>query len=169
MSQPKTKAKIISALNTERRRLEQNLSGFTTANMLKNGVVGEWSIKDVLAHLADWEAHMPVWLEAARRDQPVKEIEEGLPWKHYNEFNQRIYLRHKDQSLEEVLTYFHETHRQFMAMVEAMPEEEMLKPGRYAFIGKGAVYSWLHSYANHDIWAKTHIVQWIKTHQGEPV
>ncbi len=162
MSQPKTKAKIISALNTERRHLEQNLSGFTPANMLKNGVVGEWSIKDVLAHLADWEAHMPVWLEAARGGQPVAEIEEGLNWKQFEEFNQRIYQRHKDQPLEDVLAYFHETHRQFMVMVEAMPEDEMLQPGKYAFIGKGAVYSWLNAYANHDKWAKTHIIQWKK-------
>jgi len=163
MPQPRTKANIISILNAERRRLEQNLSGLTPSDMVKNGVVGEWSIKDVLAHLADWEAHMPVWLETARGGQPVDEIEEGLNWKQFTEFNQRIYLRHKDQSLEDVLVYFHETHRQFMAMVEAMPEDEMLQPGRYAFIGKGAVYSWLHQYASHDKWAKTHIIRWKKT------
>ena len=162
MSQPKTKANIILALNTERRRLEQNLAGLSPADLLIKGVVGEWSIKDVLAHLADWEAHMPVWLEAARCGQPVAEIEEGLNWKQFEEFNQRIYARHKDQPLEDVLAYFHETHRQFMAMVEAMPEDELLRPGRYAFIGKGAVYSWLSAYANHDKWAKTHIIRWKK-------
>ena len=63
MPQPKTK--IIMALATERRRLEQNLSGLTEEDMLKNGVVGELSIKDILAYLANWEAHMPVWLENA--------------------------------------------------------------------------------------------------------
>ncbi len=54
-------------------------------------------------------------------------------------FNQRIYERHCRQTLEEVLSYFHETHRQFMEMVEAMPEDEMLERGRYAFIGKGSL------------------------------
>lgn len=82
--------------------------------------------------------------------------------KQLDEFNQRIYARHKDQSLEEVLRYFRATHRQFMSMVEAMPEEEMLERGRYRFIGKGAVANWLGAYAAHDRWAKTHLRKWLK-------
>jgi hypothetical protein len=162
MAQPKTKKRMVEQLNLERRRLEKNLTGLSERDLLVNGVIGEWSIKDVLAHLADWEAHMSVWLDAARCGQLVDEIEQGLNWKQFEEFNQRIYLRHKDQSLEDVLAYFHEIHRKFMRMVEAMPEDEMLKPGRYAFIGKGAVYSWLNAYANHDKWAKTHLIKWEK-------
>jgi hypothetical protein len=160
MPQTKTKAVIIEKFQAERRRLEQNLAGLTPDDLVMPGVVGEWSIKDVLAHLADWEAHMPVWLAAARLGDPVAEIETGLSWKQIDAFNQRIYLRHCDQLLEDVLFYFHDTHRQFMSMVEAMPEDEMLERGRYAFIGKATVYHWLSLYAGHDRWAKTHIHKW---------
>ena len=120
-------------------------------------------MKDVLAHLADWEAHMPLWLDAARQGDAVAEIETGLNWKQFEAFNERIYARHRDQTLDEVLAYFHGTHRAFMDMVAAMPEAEMLERGRYAFIGKGAVYDWLSAYAAHDRWAKTHLLQWLKT------
>jgi len=162
MEQPKSKPVMIKRLQTERHRLQQNMEGLRREEMAQPGVVEEWSIKDVLAHLADWEAHMPVWMEAARRGEPVVEIELGLNWKQFDEFNQRIYARHRDQSLEEVLDYFHTIHEKFMAMVEAMPEDEMLARGRYRFIGKGAVYNWLGSYANHDRWAKTKIRAWRK-------
>ena len=162
MPQPKTKDQIIRRLQTERKRLEQNLARLSQDRMVEPGVVGEWSVKDILAHLADWEAHMPVWMAAARSGDPVAEIEDGLDWKQFDAFNQRIYERHRDQTLEDVLAYFHETHRQFMEMVEAMPGEEMLARGRYAFIGKGAVYDWLSAYANHDLWAKNHIRKWMK-------
>jgi len=162
MPEPKSKSKIVTRLQTERKRLEQNLALLRREDMLQPGVVNESSVKDVLAHLADWEAHMPAWVEAARRGDPVAEIEPGLNWKQFEEFNQRIYARHRDQPLEEVLAYFHDTHRQFMEMVEAMPEDEMLAPGRYAFIGKGAIYGWLKAYANHDLWGKTHIRKWVK-------
>jgi len=161
MPESKSKVQIINNLQTERRRLEQVLEELNPEDFLQPGVVGKWSIKDVLAHLADWEAHMPVWMDAARRGDPVKEIEPGLNWKQFDAFNQRIYERHCDQTLEDVLAYFHETHCQFMDMVEAMPEDEMLAPGRYAFIGKGTVYSWLKSYAAHDLWGKTHIRKWM--------
>jgi len=162
MERERSKSIMVKRLQAERRRLEQNLAGLTAEEMLLPGVVGEWSIKDILAHLADWEAHMPVWMEAARRGDPVAEIEAGLNWKQFEAFNQRIYARHRDQSLGDVQEYFHHTHAQFMKMVEDMAEDEMLRPGLYKFIGKGAVYNWLGAYANHDLWAKTKIQLWKK-------
>ena len=162
MPQPKTKTRILQQLRTERKRLESNLAMFTPDQMIQHGVVGEWSIKDVLAHLADWETHMPVWVAAARQGDPVSEIETGLNWTQFDEFNQRIYERHKNQSLKEVLAYFHDIHLEFMEMVDAIPEEEMLERKRYPFLDKGAIYDWLSAYAGHDRWAKTHIRKWLK-------
>jgi hypothetical protein len=163
MPPEKTKERIRQMLHTERNRLEQNLASLTPDEMHNPGVVGKWSVKDILAHLADWEAHMPIWMQAARQGDPVSEIESGLNWKQFDEFNQRIYTRHRDQPLNEILTYFRNTHEEFMRMVEDMPEDEILEKGRYPFIGKGAVYDWLSAYAAHDRWAKTHIRKWIKT------
>ena len=162
MPQPKSKAQILKRLETERRRLEQNMAGLSPDVMLQPGVVGQWSVKDVLAHLADWEARMPVWMEAARRGSPVETPEPGLTWKQLAIVNRRIYEAHRDQPLEEVLDYFRSTHRRFMDLVEAMPEDEMLAPGRYAFTGKRAVYDWLSGFAAHDLWGKTKIREWMK-------
>ena len=163
----KSKAQILKRLQTERRRLEQNLAGLSPDDMLRPGVVGEWSVKDVLAHLADWEARMPVWIEAARRGGPVETPEPGLTWKQLAIVNRRIHEAHRDRPLEEVLDYFRSAHRRFMAMVEAMPEDEMLTPGRYAFTGKSAVYNWLSGFAAHDLWGKTKIRKWMKG-RGRP-
>lgn len=168
MPQPRSKETILERLRTERRRLEQNLAGLSREDMLEPNVVGHWSIKDVLAHLADWEAHMPVWLDAARRGDPVESPDPGLTWQQLDLLNERIYQAHCEQSLDDVLDYFHTTHAQFMAMVDAMPEDEMLERGRYAFIGTGAVYNWLSAYAAHDLWAKTHIRKWLKTRDQVP-
>ncbi len=157
----KSKAGILHQLQTERRRLERNVSQLDPQDMLKPGVVGEWSVKDVLAHLADWEAHMLVWVEAARGGDPVASPDPGLTWQQLDVFNQRVYERHRDQTLEAVIEYFHDTHRQFMALVEAMPEEEMLTPGRYAFLGQDTIYKWLGAYAAHDVWGKAAIRKWL--------
>ena len=164
MPQPKSKAQIIKRLQTERKRLEQNVSCLSRDSMLKAGVVGKSSVKDVLAHLADWEARMPVWIESARSGTPVETPEPGLTWKQLDIVNQRIYEAHCDQSLDEVLEYFRTTRKRFMDMVEIMPEDEMLTCGRYAFTGKGAVYDWLKGFANHDLWGKTKIRKWMQVH-----
>jgi hypothetical protein len=162
MPPPKSKATILKRLQTERRRLERNLSTLSPEEMLQPGVVESWSVKDVLAHLADWEAHMPVWVAAARRGEAVDSPDPGLTWTQLDVLNQRIYEAHRDQSLDEVLEYFRTTHDQFMEMVEAMPEEEMLARGRYAFTGNAAVYDWLNAFAAHDLWGKTKIRTWVK-------
>ena len=158
----KTKAAILQRLQTERRRLERNVSQLVPEDMLKPGVVGEWSTKDVLAHLADWEAHMLVWVEAARGGDPVASPDPGLTWQQLDVFNQRVYERHRDEPLEAVIEYFHDTHRQFMALVEAMSEEEMLTPSRYPFLGRDTIYKWLGAYAAHDVWGKAAIRKWLK-------
>jgi hypothetical protein len=81
-------------------------------------------------------------------------------------FNQRVFERHRSRPLVAVLEYFRDTHRQFMAMVEAMPEAELLTPGRYPFLGRDTIYKWLGAYAAHDLWGKTAIRKWLKTQQN---
>ncbi len=161
--QAKSKAKILNRLAIERKRLEKNLASLSRDDMLEPGVVGESSVKDVLAHLADWEERMPIWIEASRRGDPVTCPEPGLTWKQLDLLNERIYLAHRDQPLGAVLKYFHRAHEEFMEMVETMSEKEMLDPGCHHFTDDSTVYNWLNAYAAHDLWGKTKIRQWTKT------
>jgi len=48
-----TKKRILESINTERRRLEKNLASISDEDMLVRGVIGEWSVKDIMAHLFD--------------------------------------------------------------------------------------------------------------------
>jgi len=69
MPKPISKAQAIDKLETERRRLEQNLAPLNENDMLRPGVVGEWSVKDVLAHLASWEQFFLDWYAADQRGE----------------------------------------------------------------------------------------------------
>jgi hypothetical protein len=159
----KDKSHILQRLHTERRRLEQNLSQLSHADMLQPGVVKSWSVKDVLAHLYDWEARLPVWLESARRGEPAACPDPDLTWRQIDQLNERIYLAHRDQSLDSVLEEFRQTHRKFMQVVEAISEEEMFTPSYYPFTEKASILDWLHGFANHDLWGKTKVRQWLKS------
>jgi hypothetical protein len=50
-----TKTDLLTEIRTQRRHLENNLAGLTPAEMCQPGVCGDWSVKDVLAHLTAWE------------------------------------------------------------------------------------------------------------------
>jgi len=157
MVQAKSKAIILKRLQVERTKLEQTLFSLSQEEKMSPAVVGEWTVKDVLAHLADWEAHMLIWVSSARNGDPVEHPDPGLTWKQLDIFNQHIYETHRDKPLQEVIEYFHATHEQFMQMVEDMPDEELLTKGFYLFLGRGSIYGWLVQYADHDRWGNTHI------------
>ncbi len=165
MAEGRNKAAIAARLEEERARLEAMVASLAPAELAQPGVVGEWSAKDVLAHLADWEAHMLVWLAAARRGEEVKGPEPGLTWHQIKEFNRGIYEAHREEPLSEVLAAFDAAHRQFMAMVAAMPEEEMLARGRYKLTAGEALYEWLVAYAQHDAWGTRRIGDWVKARE----
>jgi hypothetical protein len=164
MSKPKSKARVIERLHTERRRLESNLARLSLEDIIQPNVMGEWSFKDVLAHLAHWEAFLPDWIAASRRGEEVEVPAPGLTWKDVHILNQRIYEEHRGQSLDDVLEYFRSTHTQFMALAESLTDEEVLTPDYYAFTG-GALYDWLNAYAAHDLWGKRKIRKWIRAQE----
>jgi hypothetical protein len=168
-TKPKSKANIIKRLHTERRRLEANLVRLSHEDLVRPNTMGNWSFKDVLAHLAHWEAFLPDWIAASRRGEDVEVPAPGLTWaiKDIHILNQRIFETHCNQSLEDVLAYFRDTHTQFMTLVESMTDEEILTPGYYAFTGNGPLYDWLNAYAAHDLWGKTKIRKWMKTQESE--
>jgi len=167
VTKPKNKADVIKRLHTERRRLEANLARLNREDIVRPNTMSSWSFKDVLAHLAHWEAFLPDWIEACRRGEDAEAPAPGLTWavKDIKILNQRIFEEHQNQSLEDVLAYFRDTHTQFMTLVESLTDEEILTPGHYAFTGGGPLYDWLNAYAAHDMWGKTKIRQWMKAQE----
>lgn len=162
MPRIKDKAQVIQRLETERRRLEANLARLRHADMLKPGVVQHWTVKDVLAHLYDWENRFPVWLEAGRQGAPADCPDPNYTWKQIHQLNAQIYRAHLDQPLENVLADFHRSHQQFMQAVESLREDELFTPSYYPFTETASILDWLYGFANHDLWGKTKIRQWLK-------
>jgi hypothetical protein len=158
----KTKNTVIGKVITDRRRLEQNLVKLSPEEMVQPGVIGEWSVKDVLAHLADWEELYLGWLDAARKGETPEVPGYGSTWRNLDPLNQVIYEKHCHQSLESVLSYFRAVHQAFMEQLEAMTDAELFTPGYYSFTGKGQLEGWYGNFAAHDRWAKTELRQWMK-------
>ena len=69
MTKQKTRDELINDILVERRRLEKNLSKLSGTDMLQQGVVGEWSIKDILAHIIAWEQLFLDWYESVEKEK----------------------------------------------------------------------------------------------------
>ncbi len=156
---------VLKRVKDERRRLEANLAGLSPEEMLIPGVCGESSVKDVLAHIMEWEAMFFPWYEASLRGETPEVPGPGLTWKDLDIVNRRIYEKHCSRSLEAILADFHTVHQRLEDTVYAMTPEQREKPGVYSFTGGGSIIDWMNAYAAHDLWAKTKIRAWLKKRQ----
>jgi len=148
MTDPTTKAGLLERIRSEHRRLETALAGISPENMLRPGVVGEWSIKDILAHISDWEQRFLSWYRAGQRGEVPERPEPGLSWDDLDLLNQRIYEKHRHRSLPDVRAGFDASYQELIAAVEAMSEEELFTAGRFAWTGDYPLLPYLRANAD---------------------
>ena len=102
MPRPTTKHQLLEAIELERSALEEFLAGLSPEQMTQPGLVGEWSAKDVLAHLIEWEQMVLNWYSAGvKGNVPVTPSEE-YNWGQTPQLNQKIYEKHRDRPLADI-------------------------------------------------------------------
>ena len=55
MPRPTSKTDLLQAIDQERGALQALLDTLSPEQMAAPGIVGEWAVKDVLAHLTAWD------------------------------------------------------------------------------------------------------------------
>jgi hypothetical protein len=155
---------ILERIQVERLRLQKTLDRLTESQMLERGVIGDWSVKDILAHLIDWEERFIGWYETGLEGDVPETPALGLTWGELDILNQLIYEKHRDRVLSEVITEFARSYQQVLRVINNMVEEDMFEVGRFEWLGEGNLVGFiLANTANHYRWAKTHIQEWMKT------
>jgi hypothetical protein len=138
-----SKAELIEFTLNERQKLEAKVAGLTPAELSFPGSMGEWSVKDILQHLVDWEQRWIRWYEAGKRGEAVTTPEVGYNWRQMNILNEKYRQKSKDRPLEDVLADFHASYQQIVTIVGGIPEAEMLRLGVYDWTKKLPLIAWI--------------------------
>jgi hypothetical protein len=145
------KAQLLDRMDTAHSQMEQS------------GVVDDWSLKDLLAHMVDWEQRSIGWYWAGQRGDEPEVPALGMGWEDIDDLNRRIYERHRRRPLEEVLADFRDSYQEVRELVSGIPEDEMFAVGCYTWMGKGNLVGFiLANTFSHYRWAKTNIRKWVK-------
>jgi len=156
MPRPLTKDQLIAETEAEYAALEKFLAALTPQQMVEPGALGEWSVKDVLAHLYEWQRMFFAWYEAGLRGETPPMPAEGYKWNQLPALNHAIYLRHRDLPLDEALRLFRGSHQKTLALVRDLSPEELTQPGLYPWQGKHALIGFITSNCgSHYRWART--------------
>lgn len=126
------KERLIQKVEESRQQLEEVLGQVDRLQMSRHGVVGDWSVKDIIAHLTAWESMMVTWLVDYQKGAPVERPTSDAE---FDGWNERIYLQNKDKPLEEVLSAFGTAHLMTLQVLRETPEEVLFTSGRYSYRG----------------------------------
>jgi len=117
------KSELLNWLQEEYEQWEAFLDEIGPERMDQPGVAGHWSIKDIIAHLNDWQPKLIANIQAAQRGEP----EPPPPWPAHlqtdDEINAWIYESNRGRSVHEVLDKSRQLFQQFVAVIEGLPED----------------------------------------------
>lgn len=103
--------------------LLESYAGLPAAAMAAPGVVGRWSVKDIVAHVSAWEEeslkHVPVIL-AGKRPPRYSVTYGGI-----DAFNAFTTERDRGLPLAEVLRRRDATHRRLLGLIAGLPEASL--------------------------------------------
>jgi uncharacterized protein (TIGR03083 family) len=155
MPRPLTKHQLLSESQKEYEALEQFLSTLSPAQMTQPGMLGDWSAKDVLAHLYEWEQMVLGWLAASQRGENPHVPAEGYKWSQLPALNEIIREKHSSRSLDEILTLFRDSYSQVTQTIEALSEDALFTPGLYPWMNKNTLGAYFVSAtSSHYRWAR---------------
>jgi hypothetical protein len=116
------RGQLLNRLEKEWRGFQESYAGLSDSQLMKSGVTGDWSVKDILAHVTTWEQealkHLPTILKGGK--PPRYSVTYGG----INAFNRAMTEQRRGLSLAEVERELEETHRRLIRFIEGLPEEQ---------------------------------------------
>lgn len=104
-------------------------AGLAEAELLEPGVTGNWSARDIIAHVTWWEeealTHLPLILEGG--GPPRYSVKYGG----IDAFNAQMTEQKKSLSLSEVLQQQGDTHRRLIEYIQRAPAEQFTRETRF--------------------------------------
>ena len=103
--------------------------GLSESELVESGVMGSWSIKDIIVHVTWWEeealTHLPSILTGEK--PPRYSITHGG----IDAFNAKKYEEKKDLSISMVLQQRDEIHRRLIDFLQQVPEAQIERETRF--------------------------------------
>lgn len=166
MPRPTSKQDLLNAIEKERSALEAFLEPLTADQMMMPGIVGEWSAKDVLAHLIAWEQMVLGWYNAGLRGEMPELPAPGFKWNETPQLNQQIYEKHRDWPLDQVMAQFRASHLEILGVIQELSNEKLFTAGHFAWTKKNTLGTYMVSAtSSHYLWARKELRKGYKAKQ----
>ncbi len=125
------KREILEQIREARGALLAAIEGLSPDAMLRPGVVGLWSVKDILAHLTVWESELVTAL--SRLDKP-RQAPEIVNIEDIDEWNEEQYRANARRPLDAVMQDFNGVHKHLLKAVEDLDDKVLEDPRKFPWM-----------------------------------
>ena len=123
-----SRAELLDRICAERMVFEATLARLNPEQFLQSGVQGDWTVKDILAHVSAWERRMVRWMEEALAGavpaQPQTDAE-------VDALNALSYAEDRDKTLEVVMAESVRSFDEAYQVTQAASAEDLEQPDRF--------------------------------------
>lgn len=163
MPRPKSKPQLLAAMQTERAALEQALAPLTPEQLTRVSRTTRCSIKDVLAHIWEWEQMCLAWYREGLKGNTPALPAEGFNWAQLPALNKIIFDKHHERPLAEVQQGFNRSYRQMLKTVMALNDDDLFTVGRFAWTKKNTLGAYfISATSSHYMWARKEVRKCLK-------
>ncbi|MEX2227036.1 MAG: ClbS/DfsB family four-helix bundle protein [Dehalococcoidia bacterium] len=129
------------------RALEAELVELSDEQMLLPGVGGDWSVKDVLAHISAWERMFIRDIEHVMRGE---EPEQPELWTGQitGETNSRIFAENRDRPLADVHADSRASHETFVGVIDRLSDADLFDAQRFPQAYGNAIAPWFRDHGD---------------------
>ena len=108
--------------------IKESYVGLSDSQLMELGVMDNWSVKDILAHVTTWEEealkYLPLILTGGK---PPRYIQSGG----IDAFNAQMAEQKRGLALSDVQRQLDETHRRLLDYIRSVPEEHFARETRF--------------------------------------
>ncbi|HEX8036254.1 MAG TPA: maleylpyruvate isomerase N-terminal domain-containing protein [Ktedonobacterales bacterium] len=128
---------LLARIRAEHESWRALLAEIGEERMEEPGPMGDWTFKDLVAHLGGWRERTIRRLEAGPGQEPP------TPWPSNltddDEINAWIYEQNRVRALRDVLADYDAHFGRLAAAIAALPDEDVTTPGRFEWMEGGAL------------------------------
>jgi hypothetical protein len=134
MADPTTKTELLHEMQSGYTAFEALVASLSAEQLTAPGVNGEWSIKDILAHIAAWQARAAHTLEAVSRNEKPWDEQSVTTEEDMHLFNAKTFAANQALPLDQIWSDFRASYERLLAATEALSEADLFEPLRFAWM-----------------------------------
>jgi hypothetical protein len=143
MAEETIKPKLAALLKMGAEEQRAFIAGLSVVQRAQVGTSDKWSAKDILAHIALWQAYRVQEYQMLERGETPPELRGG------NDGNEINFYAHRDQPWSEVIAAAESASIGILALLEGFSDAELTTPGR------------LPSHRNEPLWREFHGIGYV--------